>query len=92
MKTIWKYPLATLDVQAVTGNGIRVISAGLDPEGRLCVWAKVDSDQPVSIAHVAIVGTGRELPVENFEFLASVRVNSFMWHIFTMHDDRIAGR
>jgi hypothetical protein len=85
MRTIWKFPLKTTDDQNVVGHGTRIVSAGLDPDGVLCAWAEVDGDEPVVVVEIAIRGTGHALPAKNFEFVATVRDGSFMWHVFAAH-------
>lgn len=93
MRTIWKFPLQMIDEQVIElPANSRVLSAGLDPAGLLCVWAQVDSEQPKSRAAIFIQGTGQPLidgidywPHENNKFIGSVLQGQFVWHVFARY-------
>ncbi len=83
MRAIWKFKLLMIDHQIISGLGLTPMSAGLDPQGDLCLWGSVDDEgSPVKI-EIAIRGTGRGMPPARFKFLETVKDGSFMWHIFT---------
>lgn len=82
--SIYKYELDITDSQRITlGDNGRIISAGLDPHGKLCVWAEVVMGDQDSQRTIRIIGTGN--PVDDLpklEFIDSVRVGPFMWHVY----------
>ena len=76
--TIYKYPLP------VTGlpKGARVLSAGLDPSNKLCIWAEVDPNAPLVDRQILLFGTGHELPSPTAIFIATVKDGPFMIHVY----------
>ena len=90
VKTIYKYRLKIQDVQLIgLPDRAEILSAGLDPSGHLCLWAKHEVDETGQGTNtprvVYIVGTGHPLNSENekdMAFLASVTQGQFVWHIF----------
>lgn len=92
MRTIHKFPLtvpippgdATIAFDIRTPVLSRLLHAGLDPQGDLCLWYMVDTDYDSlhTVRHVKIYGTGRECnePVE--DYFATVLQGEFVWHIF----------
>jgi hypothetical protein len=90
MKKIFKYPLEIMDQQTVAfPDGAEILSAGLDAQGKLCIWARVDPEAKSLPRQVFIVGTGNPYPDEkNLVFIASVLQTPFVWHIFFKKDGR----
>ena len=92
MRSIWKYPLesAAPTVQRVKMKaGARVISAGLDPQGTLCVWAIVDpKEKQEKTREIFVVGTGHETTDGHVggTFVGTVNLGPaglpFIFHIF----------
>ncbi len=87
-RVIYKYKLALMDEPILT-LPIKhwPLSVGLDPQGYLCLWAKVGTDQDddaVVQRRTRIVGTGRPgVPdASEFEFMGTVLMASFVWHIY----------
>ena len=80
---IWKYPLSITDIQNINiPSRHRILSAGIDPENNVCVWALVASNDAKENVEIRIFGTGT--PVDEFgEFIGSVRDGVAIWHIFT---------
>lgn len=85
MKVIYKYPLSLTDDQIITGPIERVIYAGFDPIGQLCVWceASTDYNDISKRVHIFVIGTGNPVPKEAIRFINSVRNDPFMWHIYS---------
>ncbi|KRB22704.1 hypothetical protein ASE05_16110 [Mesorhizobium sp. Root172] len=82
MKTIWKFEIELSGSQPLFAPDVRIISAGLDPNGVLCVWGTVDTDKPQRQIEVAVCGTGGTLPQHPLEFVGTVKDGPFMWHVF----------
>ena len=84
MKTIWKYGIipGRCDVQMPLGS--KVLSAGLDPIGNMCIWVEVDTENPIMNYNVLGIGTGWEITVDlsEFKFIDTVTHGDFVWHIY----------
>lgn len=82
MKTIHKYPIAITDSQEIQmPGGAYVIHAGLDPKDIPCVWAIVETDQPIEAKKILVVGTGHPLPFWHGH-VGSFVDESYVWHVF----------
>lgn len=83
MLTIHKFELFRVDSQSVyMPDGAEVISAGLDPQGRLSIWAAVDTSSNMVARCFYVFGTGNPIIQAPMEFVATVVENEFVWHIF----------
>lgn len=81
MMTIHKYKLEITDRQTlVMPAGAHALSAGIDPQGAMCLWALVDDTAPYQDRVVAICGTGRPVP-QGFRFVGTAVSAPFVWHI-----------
>lgn len=86
MRAILKYHISyTAEIDEIEiPSGSKVISAGLDPQGELCIWAIVNPENELELRKFTVVGTGwtmgREL--DNWEFIGTVRQGPYMWHVF----------
>lgn len=85
-KTIWKFPLETVDRQTVplpVGAKILTVQAqGEQPR----LWAIVDSDAEKVAVEIRIHGTGHELPEDSnrYEHLGTYQLASgaLVFHVF----------
>ena len=82
--TIWKFPLKAEETQAIEMPvGARILSAGMDPQGTLCVWAEVEPFKDLTeFRKVWVIGTGHTLGPDNPRFLGSVLMGPFIWHVY----------
>lgn len=90
MLTVYKYAvepsLETIDLD-IPGGG-PIISAGVDPNGKLCVWAMVNTDKPEEKVRILCVGTGWPLDAimnneaNGLNFIGTVKEGIYMWHLF----------
>jgi hypothetical protein len=91
-RTIWKFPLMVLDDQDIEmPKGSRALSAGLDPQGTLCIWAEVDPESPTIPRKVSIRVTGHPLQARALcacaqRFLGSVLMGRLVWHVYCDDD------
>lgn len=82
---IYKYPLDLVDSQTVQiQRPIKILTAQVQ-NGIICAWALID-EEPKFTREVQflIVGTGNpnDFDLTEFEYLSTVQLNSFVWHIF----------
>lgn len=83
MRTIHKYEITQLgefDVMMPHGSIIRHF--GIDPHGRICLWAEVDSSRANEPVTIFLLGTGQEIPDEAGHYIGSVTVGIFVWHAY----------
>lgn len=85
MKSIFKYQISySAPIEIRLPMDSKVISAGLDPQGDLCIWALVDPETATTPRVFMVVGTGwsMEDEIDNWEFIGTVRQGPYMWHVF----------
>lgn len=62
MKTVYKFPLETTDLQSVEMPiGAEILTIQTQNE-RACIWALVDVEQPLEKRHFEMFGTGHPVP------------------------------
>lgn len=80
MKTIWKFqlpsPLCVIEMPA----GATVIRVGRQGAS-ICLWAIVETDNPMETRSFATVGTGHRIPPES-RHLGTWDDGPFVWHLF----------
>ena len=90
MKTIHKYPLAVVDSQHVLlPLGAEILSAQFQGI-QLCLWALVDTDQPLRARSIVLLETGNAIPpvladnLSKKNFIGTVQEPNYpmVWHIF----------
>jgi hypothetical protein len=55
---------------------------GVNAAGQLSIWAEIDTDQPLVVRRLYVVGTGWQLPMVSLGYLATAVVTPFVWHLF----------
>ena len=92
MYTIWKYkvePDLVIQEYKMPKDAI-ILSFGLDPQGDMCIWARVKEDEPLEEHLIACIGTG--WPIDNIIettgryacFIGSVTHGPYVWHLFDL--------
>ena len=79
MNVIYKYKLCGPTIRVP--QGALILSAGLDPAGDICVWARVNPDEPKVSTNIHVVGTGQEVP-EGAVFVGTILHGPWVWHVF----------
>lgn len=84
---IWKYDLVIDDRQTVEMPvGAKLLSVAVQPRpgtsGTPCLWAMVDPKQSMQQRTIAIYGTGNPIPENPGEFIGTVLMPPFVWHVF----------
>lgn len=88
MITIHKY---TLDVNAkyaciASYEGMLPLHVGCQNDS-VCLWAEVDTNAPEVAIAFQIVGTGMSLPSDNYSYVGTALVQSFVWHVYINMQD-----
>lgn len=82
MRTIHKYVLEFVEAQTIRiPRRCKPLSAQMQ-NGKLCLWVEVDTDEPAPPVNVYIVGTGHELPTFAMNYVDTVQVGVFVWHVY----------
>lgn len=87
--TIWKYEINVRRVNFIDiPVGARIIHAGLDPSGVVCVWAIVDPVARKEKTGVMIFGTGDYISDDMTpeDHVGSFVSGPFVWHVFSRFD------
>jgi len=86
MKTIYKYPitsslnpLSVCIIQIPKNHQILSIQVQCD---LICVWALVDTSEPLELKEFLIAGTGQPVPENGITYLKTIQSSIFIWHIF----------
>ena len=84
MKRIYKYEFKEGSVEMPIGAKILTIE---DQDGRLHIWAIVDTDAESEFRYFAIVGTGQDFPeADDYTYINTIQDGPFVWHIFELID------
>jgi hypothetical protein len=82
VKTIYKYDVPMLDtVTMMMPVGAEVLSVGVQ-DGRIYLWAVVETTAPAMSRVFYVCGTGNPLNVGNARFIGTVQMDYFVWHVF----------
>lgn len=85
MTTIYKYPLPVTDRIAVDmPAGSEILTAQMQAMTP-CLWAKVDTSNPIETRYFRIFGTGHPMPSDmgvDLAYVATMQDRSLVWHLF----------
>lgn len=84
MKVIWKQVLqieGTQDVPLPVGAEFLSVQNQRD---EICFWYKCDPAAEKKMHRFFIAGTGHQLPHTEGQYMGTVQVGSFVWHVFFM--------
>jgi hypothetical protein len=91
VRTIWKYELAWTDKpQPLLIPYMSMVLLGpyfAVQDGKLCIWAEVDTDAEPKEYVFHVRGTGHEVPPD-VDYLGSTLTNEgrYVWHLFVSQD------
>lgn len=79
---IWKFSLAVERRSTVRMPvGAQVLSVHVQ-RGVICLWAKCDPEMLIGNRHFTVVGAGYTMPSGLREFIGTVLMPPFIWHVF----------
>lgn len=79
---IFKYPLEITNVQSFPiPRGYKILHVGVQND-KLYLWTLIDQKQESDFAIIHIIGTGQEFDLSSHDYIGSVQMNQFVWHIF----------
>lgn len=86
MKTIFKYPIYKIEdeISINLPSGAKILSAQIQRE-ILCIWALIDTDNPLSLRIFRIIGTGHHIDDENkLIYINTFQMNNgkLVFHLF----------
>lgn len=88
MRTIYKYELSCGGINNIKmPQSANILHLGLDPVGKPCFWAEVQTDAPIVSMDVVGIGTGWPLDElftieNNFFYLGTINDGIYMWHYY----------
>lgn len=82
MKAVWKYPLLARAHQAVMMQHEAKILCVQMQDGTPTLWAEVDPERGQSFRHVYVVGTGHEVPADAGQYIGTVQMDAYVWHVY----------
>lgn len=82
MKTIFKYPLALIRQQTLMVPSQRKALSVQAQYGQICLWMAVEPSYGAVSMQVTIVGTGHDIPDDGSDFVGTVQLDDFVWHVF----------
>lgn len=83
MVTIHKYPLEPGQSSILAPKGARMLSVAAQGD-QPCVWALVDTDQPIERREITFIGTGWDMQESPGRFVGTCTTygGKFVWHLF----------
>lgn len=86
MNTIYKYTLHTYSYQKISiYRHFKPLSVQYQNED-LCLWAEVNTDHPIGLYEVRLIGTGQELNfdtiTDDWKYISTVQDGMFVWHVY----------
>lgn len=92
METIYKYPLEITDTQDIPlRNNGQILTVQMQ-EGRPCIWARVNTDDP-EVLHekrtILTYGTGHPIEQKNIRYIGTYQVHArgLVFHVFEQTDE-----
>lgn len=85
MKTIYKYTIKLTERQNVTMPVTADIICAQVQDGKICLWATVDTESEFEERLIGIFGTGNALPQLSMRHIDTVQIAPFVWHIFEIY-------
>lgn len=80
MKTIHKYPISIRTEQQIElPYGYKPICVQIQ-NGKIWLWAKVNSENHKEYATIFVIGTGQYLP--GGKYIGTVQLDGYVWHIY----------
>ena len=84
MKTVYKYELEITDRQDIhLPKGAQFLSAQMQ-NGKLCVWALVESTREHVHRIFHVLGTGHPMRTDNLVYIGTAQMigGGLVWHVF----------
>lgn len=82
LRQIWKFPLEVTDVQTISmPMGAKIMHVDVQHD-QVCLWAGVYPDNSKMDRTFHLYGTGHAIPDDVQDYLGSVVIGPFVWHLF----------
>jgi len=90
MRTVYKYELGVGPACLLMPINADILHFGYDPAGKLCIWAKVDTDLGQSPRAFLVTGTGHDLrEAEIKSHIGTAVCGDLVWHAFELFRSQI---
>lgn len=77
---IYKYQITGSDCEIEMPEGSNVLTAH-EQNGRICVWAEVDTSKPLEKRRFVTVGTGYESPADG-TYIGTAFIYAYVMHVY----------
>jgi len=89
MKVIYKYELKLTEKQTIEMPAFARFLSVQVQNGKIQVWALVDTEQPPRLNIFKIIGTGGRIDETLGIFLGTIQLGGFVWHVFLESDVKL---
>ncbi len=83
-QVIWKFPLEVADGQMIEMPAHAKILHVQMQDGKPCLWAYCDPEQPKQPRLIRTIGTGHPIPDESLTYIGTYQTDGgrLVWHVF----------
>jgi hypothetical protein len=81
---IHKFPIKYGFTDIQVNQGAEVLSAGVDPEGQICVWVSRSPQRASLQLTIETVYTGEDYFTDKSKFIGTVAQNNLVYHVFAL--------
>ena len=89
MYTVYKYTLVEYrptQVSVMMPEGCEILHFGLSHNGRLCIWAVVDTEIEFVTREFRVYGTGHDMGnLEDLMYIGTTHTPGAIWHLFEVN-------
>ncbi len=85
MTVIWKYPIVVGRSVLSMPIGAKILKIA-EQGNEIMLWAVVDSEAEMEARFFQVYGTGHPLPDNCGEYMDSVMIDVFVWHVFELKE------
>ena len=80
-RQIYEYILGIFDDNEFDMPAGAEISHIDNQNGRICLWAQVDTNQPTHLRSFFMAGTGQDIP-QDAKYIGTAQLPPRVWHVF----------
>ncbi|MEO5991405.1 MAG: hypothetical protein ABIP68_07180 [Ferruginibacter sp.] len=82
---IFKYQIKTIGSQIIQMPKGAIILSCQQQNSFISMWAIVDENGELEDRHFEVIGTGNEITLKPREYISTVQMGLYVWHIFEIN-------
>lgn len=82
MKTIHKFKLSITDEQIIQTQGLGKMLCVQVQNDEICLWAEAFTTMNSYPRKISIIGTGNPMSNTTRNYIGTVQLSGFMWHVY----------